>query len=207
MNFIEFFCGYGVITEEFKKAGFNTWKTDIRKRLGVCEPNLKINILQLNLEVIPFKKVNVLWASIPCNIWSYAGGNFHWNKEGTPKTKKCIEHLEILKKTLELIDEISPDFFFIENPRGRLRFYPFFVEWLNKHHAVTKTLTMSSYGFRATKPTNIFTNAIDIQFKELDRFGRGAKSNFKMDNISVCQKQKTPQPLAEEIVKYVRGKL
>lgn len=46
--------------------------------------------------------------------------------------------------------------------------------------------------------------ARDFSVKELDRFGRGAKKDFKLDNISVCQKQKIPQALADEIVKYVR---
>lgn len=204
MNFIELFCGYGIVTDSFKKANFQTWKTDIRKRKGVCEPDLKKNILQLTLNDIPFEKVHVLWASLPCDVWSYASGGFHWNKDRTPKTEKCLEHIKILNKTLQLIDEISPGIFFIENPRGRLRHYPSFVTWLKKHHAVCKTLTYSSYGFPATKPTNIFTNATNIQFKDLDRFGRGAKTNFKLDNISVCQKQKIPQAVSKEIVKYVR---
>ncbi len=204
-NIIELFCGYGIISNSFKKAGFQTFSTDIRKRKGVCEPTLRKNILQLTSRDIPFKKVHVLWASPPCDVWSYASGNFHWNQDGTPKTKKCLEHIKILKKTLELIDEISPDIFFIENPRGRLRDFPFFIKWLEKHQAVCKTLTYSSYGFPTTKPTNIFTNVREISFKELDRFGRGAKVKTKLDNISVCQKQKIPQSLADEIVKYVRG--
>ncbi len=204
MNFIELFCGYGNITNSFKDAGFKIFSIDIRKRKGVCEPDLQKNILELKIFEIPFEKCHVLWASPPCDIWSYASGNFHWNKDGSPKTEKGLEHIEILKKTLAVIDELSPDLFFIENPRGRLRNFPFFVEWLKKHHAVEKTLTMSSYGFPATKPTNIFTNAKDISFKELAPFGRGAKSHFKLDNISVGQKQKIPRRLADEIVEYVR---
>ncbi len=204
MNFIELFCGYGNLTSSFKDAGFKTFSTDIRKRKGVCEPDLKKNILELKTCEIPFEKVHVLWASPPCDIWSYASGNFHWNEDGTPKTEKCLEHIEILKKTLAVIDELRPDIFFIENPGGRLRHFLFFVEWLKKHHAVEKILTMSSYGFPTTKPTNIFTNAKDISFKELDRFGRGAKTNFNLDNISVCQKQKIPRCLADDILKYVR---
>lgn len=204
-NFVELFCGYGVVTETFKKEGFNTWKTDIRKRKGVCEPDLRKNILQLTAREIPFKKVHVLWASPPCDVWSYASGDFHWNENGSPKTEKCQEHIKILKKTLELIDELNPEVWFIENPRGRLRSFPLFVRWLKKHHVVTKTLTYSSYGFPSPKPTNIFTNASDIEFKELDKFGRGAKVDFKLDNISVAQKQKVPGLFAEEILKYVRG--
>lgn len=203
-NFVELFCGSGNVTSSFKDAGFQTWKTDIRKRKGICEPDLRKNILQLNRSEIPFEKVDVLWASPPCDVWSYAGGNFHWNPDGTPKTKKCLEHIEILKKTLELIDDISPGYFFIENPRGRLRFYKPFLEWLEKHRAVCKTLTYSSYGFPATKPTNIFTNLRDISFKELDKFGRGAKTGFKLNNVTLCQSQKVPRPLSDEIVKNIQ---
>lgn len=204
MNFIELFCGYGTVTDAFQKEGFKTWKTDIRKRKGVCEPDVKKSILQFDFREVPFEKVHVLWASPPCDVWSYASGNFHWDGD-IPKTEKCLEHIEILKKTLAVIEILNPDIFFIENPRGKLRYFRPFVEWLEKHHGVSKTLTLSSYGFPSTKPTNIFTNATDIQFKELDKFGRGAKTNFKLDNVSVCQKQKTPAPLAEDIVKYVRG--
>jgi hypothetical protein len=202
MNFVELFCGFGIVTSSFRDAGFQTWKTDIRKRKGICEPDLRKNILQLKRSEIPFKKIHVLWASPPCDVWSYASGNFHWNSDGSPKTEKCKEHIDILKKTLELIEEISPDIFLIENPRGRLRNFPFFVKWLKKNYAVEKTLTYSSYGFPATKPTNIFTNARDISFKQLDRFGRGAKRYFKLDNISVCQKQKVPGALSKTIVRY-----
>lgn len=203
-NVVELFCGYGIISNSFKKAGFNVFSTDIRKRKGVCEPDLRKNILQLTSMDIPFKKVHVLWASPPCDVWSYASGNFHWNKDGTPKTEKCLEHIEILKKTLELIDKLKPEIFFIENPRGRLRHFPLMIEFLKKHLAVIKTLTYSSYGFPTTKPTNIFTNVRDISFKELDKFGRGARIKFKLDNISKGQKQKIPLPLAEAIVKYVQ---
>ncbi len=206
-NFVELFCGFGIVTRTFKEAGFDTWKTDIRKRKGICEPDLRKNILELKTFEIPFEKVHMLWASPPCDIWSYASGDFHWNKDGSPKTEKSMEHIEILKKSLAVIHEINPDIFFIENPRGRLRHYPFFVEWLKQHNAVEKTLTMGSYGFPGAKPTNIFTNAQDIQFKELVPFGRGAKSDFKMHNISVCQKQKVPRSLANDILYYVQDTL
>lgn len=199
---VELFCGYGVISKFLERAGFKTWKTDIRKRKGVCMPDLKKDIMQLSRKEIPFEKVSVLWASLPCDCWSYAAGSFHW-KDGQPKTQKCLDHIEMLKKTLELIDEIKPEIFFIENPRGKLRYFPEFMSWMEKHHAVCKTLTYSSYGFPATKPTNIFTNC-KIDFRPLAKFGRGAKVNFKLDNIAVGQKQKIPEDLAKEISKFLK---
>lgn len=203
LNSVELFCGYGSITDEFKNVGFSTFKTDIRKRKGVCEPDLRIDIMQLKRSDIPFDRVSVLWASPPCDVWSYASGGFHWNKDGTPKTKKCLGHIEILKKTLAVIEEVNPEIWFIENPRGRLRSYAPFLEWLERMRGTTKVLTYSSYGFPTAKPTNIFTNT-DIEFKELGRFGRGARSNFKLDNISKGQKQKIPRSLAKDIAKYIR---
>lgn len=205
LNSVELFCGYGSITEELKHVGFSTFKTDIRRRKGVCEPDLKINIMELNGAAdIPFNKVHILWASPPCDVWSYASGSFHWNPDGSPKTKKCLEHIEILKKTLAVIEEVAPDIWFIENPRGRLRHYRPFLDWLVRMEGKVKILTYSSYGFPTAKPTNIFTNT-DIEFKELGRFGRGAKSNFKLDNISKGQKQKVPGALAKDVAEYVRA--
>lgn len=133
-NFVEFFCGFGSVTESFRKRGFKTWKTDIRKRKDVCEPDLRINIMQLRARDIPFKRVHALWASPPCDVWSYAAGSFHWNK--------------------------------------------------------------------VTKPTNIFTNAKDIKFKELAAFGRGAKIKHKFSNISKNKISKIPEELADEISAY-----
>ena len=42
------------------------------------------------------------------------------NEDGSPKTEKSLEHIEILKKSLAVIDELNPDIFFIENPRERI---------------------------------------------------------------------------------------
>lgn len=207
MNVVELFSGSGEISQEFKRAGHNTFSIDIRRRKGICEPDLKADVLDISTHDIPFKKCHVLWASLPCDVWSYAAGNFHWTEEGLPKTKKCLVHLRILEKTMALIDELRPDIFFIENPRGRLRKYLAVKNFLKKYRAVTKSLTLSSYGFCTTKPTNLFTNAVDYNPKVQDRFGRGAKVRHNFNNLTKCQRQKTPQLLAEEIRKYCEKKV
>lgn len=202
MNIVELFSGSGTISKEFEKAGHKVFSVDIRKRKGICEPSLRKNIMQLKREDIPFKKCHVLWASPPCDVWSYASGSFHWNQDGTPKTKKCLEHINILHKCLNLIDELSPGYFFIENPRGRLRKYPSILAFLDKWSGTTKYLTYSSYGFPTTKPTNIFTNALNFNTRTPDPFGRGAKVQHSFDNLTKCQKQKVPGTLAKELVTF-----
>lgn len=202
MNFVELFSGSGTLTQEFQRAGHNVFSIDIRRRKGKCEPHLRKDILDMARSDIPFDKIDVLWLSPPCDVWSYAAGSTHWTKEGLPKTEKCMQHLHILEKSLAVIQECSPELFFIENPRGRLRFYPRFLDFLIKHHATTKTLTLSSYGFPSTKPTNIFTNAKRYTPKELDRFERGAKVQHRLDNLTKCQRQKLPGTFAIEIREY-----
>ncbi len=163
--------------------------------------------MHLSIADIPFQKVNVLWASPPCDVWSYAAGSFHWDKEGNPKTEKCKIHLEIMRKTLSIIEVINPDIFFIENPRGRLRYWEELDSFLKKRQGVIKTLTFSSYGLGIIKPTNIFTNAADYNPRELGRYGRGAKNNLIFDNLTKCQKQKLPAELVKEIADYCENKI
>ncbi len=201
MNIIELFSGSGIISKEFKKAGHNVFSIDIRKRKGVCEPSLRKDIMHVTLKDIPFEKVDVVWASPPCDVFSKASGGFHWNKDGTPKTKKCLEHVRILKKTLKLIEKISPDYFFIENPDGKMKYNVDLVNFLIRNHGKTIKLTYRDYGFGTLKPTTIFTNALDYFGKSVQ--DSSVKKNVVVfDNLTKCQKQAIPDELAKEIREY-----
>ena len=207
MNVVELFSGSGIISQDFKAAGHNTFSVDIRKRKGICMPDLRKDVLDLKRSDIPFRTVDVLWASPPCDIWSYAANDHHWYYDGSPKTDKCEESILQLKKCLELIAEISPRLYFIENPQGRLRYHKAMLDFLVRNRGMVIELTYSSYGFPTTKPTNIFTNAYDYFPKELDRFGRGAKCDNILDNMTKCQRQKVPGTFAQEIRRYCENKI
>lgn len=206
MNVVELFSGSGTFTDIFKSAGHNTFSIDLRKRKGVCEPDLRKDIMQLTSQDIPFNKCHVLWASPPCDVWSYASNDFHWDEFGYPKTIKCLKHIQLLNKCLELIEQISPEYYFIENPRGRMRKSPMIKQFLSRTSGSIKSCTLSSYGFPTTKPTNIFTNAIGWIPRKMHAFGRGAKVRYRFDNITKCSRQKTPRPLAEDILAFCEGR-
>ena len=207
MNFVELFSGSGTVTEEFKRSGHKTFSVDIRRRKGICEPDLKMDIMKLTPADIPFSKIHALWMSIPCDVWSYAAGALHW-RGNLAMTGKAIKHLALFKKCLALIEKLSPDYFFLENPRGRLRYRKEMIDFLCRNNGMIKTITLSSYGFPSTKPTDIFTNALDIKFSAADKFGRGAKCSRRIkDNFTKCQRQKTPHLLAECIREYCEGKI
>lgn len=203
----ELFAGSCSLSNTLKSKGAQCISVDIRKRKGICEPDLRLDISEVSssflIEKYPVHKINFMWLGLPCDIWSYASGGFHLDADFKPKTQKAIEHIQLLKKCLVLIEEINPDIFFIENPRGKLRHYPPFVEWLKNNKAFELQLTMSSYGFPTTKPTSIFTNANGLKFKELDSFGRGAKCISLFDNLTKCQRQKYPVQLVDFIADFI----
>jgi site-specific DNA-cytosine methylase len=207
LTMVELFSGSGIISKEFQNLGFKIFQIDIRERKSVCEPNLKKDILQVRLSDIPFKKVDIIWASPPCDIFSKASSNFHIDKLGNPKTEKALEHLKILKKTLILIEKINPTYFFIENPSGKMKFNRDMIRFLIRNNAMIKQLDYICYGFELRKPTNIFTNMLGINFKNLS----GKKQNLSKDkpskifnNLSKCQRQKIPKLLAVEVANYCK---
>ena len=207
---IELFCGSGKISQALNENGFSSKKVDIRKRKGICMPDLRINILELTaaqiLELCETTELFFMWLSPPCDIWSYASGGFHLDRYYNPRTEKAEEHIKILNKSLGLIEELKPKYWFIENPRGHLRYYPKMIDFLIRNGGMTKELTLSSYGFPTIKPTNIFTNAHDLKFKRLESFGRGAKNVGKFNNMTKTQRQSIPKELANHIANYLKNK-
>jgi len=103
--------------------------------------------------------VGVLWASPPCEGFSVAAIGKNWDKETRqPKSQTALRGLQILNRTVELIAEIRPLFWFIENPRGMMRkvIDPIFRQY--QIDFVRHTVTYCQYGFDRMKPTDIWTN-------------------------------------------------
>jgi hypothetical protein len=204
MTGIELFCGRGTISDTFRAAGHEMISVDVRRRKGVCEPTIKANILTLRPGDFPVRP-GYIWASPPCNAFSYAGGNFYYDSL-MPKDR-AQHFIKILQHTLFLIDALSPEYFFIENPRGRMRYNKSLIDWLVKHSGMTKQMTWGSYGFPTTKPTDIFTNAHDFEVRKMLPYGRGAKNDIgTFNNLTVCQRQEVPAVFARDLLTYMQRK-
>jgi site-specific DNA-cytosine methylase len=202
LNIVEIFSGSGTFSSECKKRGHNTFSVDFRRRKGVCEPDLKKNVIDLTPADIPLRPVHILWMSFPCTTFTNAAGAFHY-KGQLALTDISVAHIELFRKSIKLIEELKPVYFFIENPTGKLRYFKLMTDFLAKNGGMIKQITMSSYGFPTTKPTDVFTNALDIQFLPMDPYGRGAKCERTIqDNFTTCQRQKTPALLAQAIIEY-----
>ena len=152
MRTIELFSGTKSFSEVMKKHGHQTLTLDDNKSLF---PDMCVDILQLN--IIP--TVDILWASPPCQGFSVAVIGRNWNYDRTPKTESARTAMLLAQKTILLIEESKPTYWFIENPRGMLRKMRWMEDFLIKNGGVQHTISYCQYGDTRMKPTDIWTNA------------------------------------------------
>lgn len=146
---VELFSGTKSFSHVMASYSFKTLTLDNNSLL---QPDHIVDILEFDSKLIPLK-AEILWASPPCEGFSVAAVGKNWNRDHTPKHKRAELAQLLVLKTLSIIDERSPMWWFIENPRGMLRKMPF-MEGLTRH-----TVTYCQYGDTRMKPTDIWTNA------------------------------------------------
>ena len=148
MRVLELFAGSRSIGKAAQELGYEVFSTDIEPFEGI---DYVVDILDFDLEKLPWKP-DIIWASPPCTTYSVAAIYRHRNGP-EPKTEAAKLGDEIVKKTLQIISELNPKFYFIENPRGMLRKMPFML------FLPRTTVTYCQYGESRMKPTDIWHNS------------------------------------------------
>ncbi len=206
MKILELFSGTESFSKVARARGHEVFTVDIDKQFN---PDLCGDILSLGINEIPFIP-DVIWASPPCTCFSVASISTHWtggHRAYIPKTKEAEKSIELIKKTLSLIRDFKPKFWFIENPRGVLRKMAF-MEGLTRH-----TVTYCQYGDNRMKPTDIWTN-LKWKPKPMCKNGdschvpapRGSKTGTQGRKNSV-DRSKIPEKLCLEIIKCCEDSL
>lgn len=183
MKILELFSGTQSISKVFAANGWETFTVekdpffkDITSYSG--------DVLDLTPEYVleHFGRPSVIWASPPCTSYSIAAISHHRTREANenllPKSEFASVSDQLVKHTLYLIQRLRPDYWFIENPRGGMRKMDF-MQMLPRH-----TVTYCQYGDTRMKPTDIWTNHPNPQFKPMCKNGdpchvaapRGAKT-------------------------------
>ncbi len=158
--FLELFLGSKTVsTVAETQFNYRVFDVDFEEKFT---PALCADIAKLRLNQIPnYKKVSVLWASVPCQVYSIMSGLQHWDKITynhrqyyyIPKTAEARSAVQLLEKTIWLIRSINPVYYFIENPRGALRHMP----QIN-FAPFRYTVSYSDFETDLYKPTDIFSN-------------------------------------------------
>jgi hypothetical protein len=165
MKVLELFSGTGHISNAFRKRGHKARKVDWSHDL---DANLHTDISTMTAEDI--KKLchgrpGVIWASPDCTTYSVAACHIHRDKECKPKTDYAKFCDMTDQHVIDLIAELKPKVWFIENPRGIMRKMSWMVNLADKLPGAKRyTITYCQYGATNMKPTDIWTNHPDPKF-------------------------------------------
>jgi site-specific DNA-cytosine methylase len=205
MKVLELFCGTKSISRAFEERGHETFTVDWEKSF---EPTLCADVGLLTVDQI--KELcggipDVVWASPDCTSYSVAAISRHRRREPngnlkavTPYAEKCDK---INAHLVKLIKELNPKYWFIENPRGAMRKMDF-MQGLPRY-----TVTYCQYGEERQKPTDIWTNYPQPNFKPPCKQGapchipapRGAQTGTQ-GLKNAMERSRIPKELCNHIV-------
>ena len=205
MKVLDLFCGTKSIANAFEKRGHEVYTVDWDVRF---KADLSVDIGTLTADDI----INlcggvpdVIWASPDCTTYSVAAISRHRRKEKSGNlvpisdyAKRCDE---INQHLIQLIKELNPKYYFIENPRAGFRKMNF-VQDIPRY-----TVTYCKYGDKRMKPTDIFTNHPNPDFIPPCKNGDKCHEPAPRGSVSGTQglknkieKAKIPERLCEHIV-------
>lgn len=163
MKVLELFAGTRSIGKAFEKNGHEVFSIDWDEQHQQMDWYTDITTVTAEDIRKRFGEVDVIWASPDCTTYSVAGISHHRRKEQDtlrPISDKAVQADRVVQNVLALITELKPKYWFIENPRGGLRKMAF-MQGLERY-----TVTYCQYGDSRMKPTDIWTNHKNPQFKE-----------------------------------------
>ena len=201
MNTVELFCGTKSFSNVANELGHDTFTVDNEQKFN---PDVCKDILNVQAKELP--KPDVLWASPPCTCFSVASIGSSWCGNYHPKRLETALGMAYVLKTLKLIEELKPTYWFIENPRGVLRKMAF-MDGLHR-----KTVCYCRYGDSRMKPTDIWTNFVDWKPRAMCHNGnpdhvaapRGSRTGTQGLKGNV-ERSRIPSALFVEIFEQLEG--
>lgn len=165
MVVLELFAGTRSIGKAFERRGHIVYSVEWNKDFKDISLYADVGTLTAD-QIIKLcgGRPDVIWASPDCTTYSIAGISHHRRRDLISGNLNPISEYakfcdKVNQHVLDLIHELQPRFFFIENPRGGFRKMDF-MKGINRY-----TITYCQYGDKRMKPTDIFTNYPDPNFK------------------------------------------
>ena len=136
-------AGKGGLSQAFDDAdGWDVVTVDIQEKF---DPDICADVLDLRPSDLP--DADVVVGGPPCTTMSVAGNQTEHYVDGQPNSEEAQEHVLVAYHVVGLARALSPDWWFVENPRGRMRRYL---------GDPTGTITLCQYGYTWQKPTHLW---------------------------------------------------
>jgi len=183
---IEVYCGkksFTIVAVDFFRK---TFTIDFN---GKFKPDLECDMLYFKKNMLPkeFRKPFFMWFSPPCETFSLSGNSRFM---GVETNSKAYIGLALAYKCIELIRELKPKYWVIENPLAGLK-----NVWFMKPLPYTE-VTYCQYGFPNMKPTILFNN-----------FGFQGRKCKNGDSCHVSAPRGSKTGTQGEKSKEIRGKI
>jgi len=202
MNVLELFAGSRSFSKVAQNFGFKTYTTDYKGFEGIDQV---CDVFDFDYKTLPFIP-DIVWASPPCTSFSVASIGHHWkggNQAYIPKTNAAKLGIELVKKTMQIINDINPKYYIVENPRGLLR-------KLDLIPYKPKTAWYCQYGDDRAKPTDLWVNFDwspktckngnpDCHHQPAPRGSRTGTQGLK----NAYERSKVPEKLCKEIIENI----
>jgi len=192
MKVLDLFSGLGGWSNYFKARGHEVVTID---NSIYFMPTIRKDMLDVTIEDFGNWRPDLILASPPCERFSLTGPlNLHW-KGNSPLTPEAQEAVQLVLKTLELIEQLKPKFWIIENPKGKLG-------KLDIIPAERRFVTYCSFGLPYMKPTNLwggFPPSLKLP-KPCDRFNPCGHKGVSILPGSLFKREKlamVPTPLSK----------
>ena len=206
MKVLELFAGTRSVGRAFESKGHEVYSVEWDKNFENISLYADISTLTAE-QIIELCKgrPDVIWASPDCTTYSVMAISKHREKgkDGTITPKSEYAKFCDMTNThvINLIKELNPKLYFIENPVGALRKMAF-MNGIPRY-----TVTYCQYGDFRQKPTDIWTNHPNPDFKPMCKRGapchmsapRGSKSGTQLIK-GAKDRARLPDLLCQHIV-------
>jgi hypothetical protein len=207
LKVLELFAGTRSIGKVFESAGHEVFSIEWDKQHENIDWYEDISKVTAQDILEKFGKPDVIWASPDCTSYSIAAISHHRTREDdgnlTPKSDYAKFCDKVNQHVINLIKELNPTYYFIENPRGGMRKMRFMKD-LPRY-----TVWYCTYGDTRAKPTDLWTNHPNPKFKLPCHNGnknchhesapRGSKTGTQ--GLAKVDRSRIPDELCKHIVK------
>lgn len=203
---LDLFSGLGGFSAAFQDAdGWEVVTVDLDPDERF-DPDIRADVMDLRPSDLP--DADLVLASPPCTDFSIAASRYEKIVDGEPRTESARESVALVYHTIGLIKATSPEYWFLENPRGYLR------QFIGQP---TGWVTYCQYGEDYMKPTDLWgEHPPGFEYRKC-RTGDGCHTyntdgehgglgNFDLAGRDPAKRAKVPYPLSESILDAVEGR-
>jgi len=199
---LDLFAGLGGFSAAFRDSP--NWSVTTVEKDEQFNPDIHADIWNVYPSDLP--DADVIMASPPCKQFSIAGNHDHWNGQ-EPTADAAKDAVGLVHHTLGLIEAIQPRYWFLENPRGRMRYVLGDPEG---------TVHYCQYGKEYKKPTDLWGNhPVLMEYRKCrmpagsgchvrNAANDGSAAVASMDR-DPAKRAKVPYKLSESILRAVDG--